>query len=261
MEFYWSRSISLGNITKVFVTGVRTHDDMWEVLLGIRHHGCPVSDTSAHNPDVVLQNLSKGQSPDGGAKRLFSLRGPVDSIETFAEEFREHEGVTRFERISAQNDGVAYFTSELEYDSDNPSVLELMYRNGCYQHTTVNVSEGVETWKLYTEDRGNVHDLIADVESRDNDVTLYRSKDLGEIDGARSLDFESLATRLTPRQQTVFETALSLGYYEDRTDVTTEEIGEELDLHQSTVWEHLNKAENALLSEIGRELFGSGPAE
>jgi hypothetical protein len=130
-----------------------------------------------------------------------------------------------------------------------------MYANGCYQHSSVSIKEGIETWKLYTEDKSAVHALIADIEDRGNDVTLYRSKDLGEIDDATSLDFGSLATRLTARQQTIFETALKLGYYDDDSDVTTEMIGEELDLHQSTVWEHLSKAENALLTEIGGQLF------
>lgn len=228
---------------------------MWEVVLAIRHHGCPVSDTSARHPDVHLQNLSKGQLPNGGAKRLLGLRGPSDEIEAYEADFRSHPQGRRFDRISESGTGLVYYTSEIAYHADNPSVLELMYAHGCYQHSSVSIRDGIETWKLYTEDKSAVHDLIADIEERGNDVTLYRSKDLGAIDDATMLDFDSLATRLTARQQTVFETALRLGYYADDSDVTTETIGDELDLHQSTVWEHLSKAENALLTEVGSQLF------
>jgi hypothetical protein len=228
---------------------------MWEVVLAIRHHGCPVSDTSARYPEVHLQNLSKGQLPDGKAKRLLGLRGPSEDIEAFTEEFRAHPRGVRFERISESGSGLTYYTSEIAYRSNNPSILELMYVNGCYQHSSVSIRDGIETWKLYTEDKSVVHNLIADIESRGNEVSLYRSKNLGEISDATSMEFDSLATRLTARQQKVFETALKLGYYEADSDVTTETIGEELELHQSTVWEHLSKAENALLTEIGSQMF------
>ena len=228
---------------------------MWEVVLAIRHHGCPVSDTSAQYPEVHLQNLSKGQLPNGGAKRLLGLRGPAEDIEAFAEEFRSHPRGVRFERISESGSGEAYYTSDIDYNTDNPSVLELMYANGCYQHSSVSIKDGIETWKLYTEDKSVVHSLIADIETRGNEVSLYRSQNLGEIDDATSMDFDSLATYLTARQQKVFETALRLGYYDTDSKVTTEAIGEELDLHQSTVWEHLSKAENTLLTEIGSQLF------
>jgi len=49
----------------------------------------------------------------------------------------------------------------------------------------------------------------------------------------------------------VLGAALRQGYYDDDADVTTETLAEELDLHQSTVWEHLSKAENAVLTEVG----------
>lgn len=230
---------------------------MWEVILGIRHRGCPVSDTSAKHPAVHVENLSKGQHPDGGAKRLLSLRGSEEQTNAFVADFRAHDSGIRFERIPGGSDEVAYYTADIEYESDNPSMLSVMYANGCYQHSSVSVREGVETWKLYTETKPGVHELIADVEERDNDVRTYQSRNLGEIDDAASMEFESLATRLTARQRTVLEAALQHGYYDPDSEVTTETIGEELDLHQSTVWEHLSKAENAVLTEVGRHLFST----
>lgn len=230
---------------------------MWEVLLGIRHHGCPVSDTSAEYPSVHVQNLSKGQHPAGAAKRLLSLRGSAEKVAEFTESFQNHPGGARIDRISEGGDGTTFYTAEIEYAEENPSVLSLMYANGCYQHSTVSIKEGVETWKLYTEDKTVVHELIADIEDRGNDVRTYRNKDLGEIDDVTSMEYESVLTQLTARQQTVIETALRLGYYDQSTSVTTETIGAELDLHQSTVWEHLSKAENAILSEVGQQLFST----
>jgi len=48
----------------------------------------------------------------------------------------------------------------------------------------------------------------------------------------------------------VLGAALRQGY--DDADVTTETLAEELDRHRSTVREYLSKAENPVLTEVGR---------
>jgi len=50
----------------------------------------------------------------------------------------------------------------------------------------------------------------------------------------------------------VLGAALRQGYYDDDADVTTETLAEELDRHRSTVREYLSKAENPVLTEVGR---------
>lgn len=229
---------------------------MREILISVRHYGCPVSDTSAAHPEVHIQNLSKGQLADGLAKRLFCLRGEPAALDTFTTEFRAHPSVKRFERVTGGNESpVAYFSSEIKFADENPSILSRIHNKGCFQHNTVSVKRGNEHWKVYTENTEAVHELVQEIEALGNDVTLYQSTSLESLEETQSLDFATLLTDLTPRQQAAFETALSLGYYESDVDVTTEDIAEELDVHQSTVWEHLKKAENTILTMIGQQLF------
>lgn len=228
---------------------------MREILITIRHHGCPVSDTSAAHPDVHIQNLSKGQLANGVAKRLLCLRGPADAITTFATDFQSHPAVQRFECVGGGDErSIAYYTSEIEFDSENPSILNLIHNQGCFQHNTVSVKHGMEHWKVYTEDGATVHELTTKLEAFGNDVTLYRSMDLESLGGSESFDVATVLAELTARQQAVLEAALSLGYYDSSAAVTTEDVAEEFDLHQSTTWEHLKKAENKILQTIGHQL-------
>lgn len=229
---------------------------MREILIAVRHFGCPVSDTSAAYPEVYIQNLSKGKLADGRSKRLFCIRGEPEEIVAFIDEFRDHSAVKRLERITGDEESsIAYFSSEIEYDSENPSILSRIHSKGCFQHTTVSVKHGMEHWKVYTEGMEAIHELVSELEALGNDITLYRSTNMDSLEETQSFDFATFLTDLTPRQQAAFETALSLGYYDSSSDVTTEDVAAELDVHQSTVWEHLKKAENTILTTVGQQLF------
>lgn len=57
---------------------------------------------------------------------------------------------------------------------------------------------------------------------------------------------------ITDRQREIIETAYDLGYFEVPREVTAAEIATELDLDQSTVTEHIRRAERRLLSELIR---------
>lgn len=228
---------------------------MREVLISIRHHGCPVSDTSAAHPDVHIQNLSKGQLANGTAKRLLCLRGSPDARTAFTADFRSHPAVQRFECVAGDDDAsIAYFASEIAFDGENPSILSLIHDRGCFQHSTVSVKQGMEHWKVYTEDAATVQELVDELETLGNEVTLYRSMAMESLVETASFDMATMLAELTARQQAVLEVALSLGYYDADVDVTTEDVAAEFDLHQSTVWEHLTKAENTILQTVGQQL-------
>lgn len=236
---------------------------MREVLVSIRHHGCPVSDTSAEHPDVHIQNLSKGRLANGTAKRLLSLRGSPDAITAFAVDFRSHPAVQRFERVGGESNdtSLAYFTSEIAFEPENPSILSLIHNKGCFQHNTVSVKHGIEHWKVYTENAATVHELVDELEALGNEVSLYRSIDLESLVETESFDVATVLAELTARQQAVLEVALSLGYYDAGADVTTEDVAAEFDLHQSTVWEHLKKAENTILQTVGHQLVSENTVD
>ncbi|WP_266083215.1 helix-turn-helix domain-containing protein [Haladaptatus caseinilyticus] len=229
---------------------------MWEALLAIRHFGCPISDTSADVPEVNVQNLSKAEISGHRAKRLICLRGEKTQIDLFESIFRDHEFVKSFRRISDENSQQAYFTSEIEYNSDNPSILNLLGSHGCYRDSTVSVQRGIEHWGVYIEQKESLYKLIEKIGTLDNDLDLRKCINMGTISDNPSMNSTAILTRLTSRQQEAFETAYSLGYYESNSDITMDDLGEAMDVHPTTAWEHLKKVENLILSESGQRYFG-----
>lgn len=227
---------------------------MWETVLAIRHRGCPVSDTSKRHPDVHLQNVSKSEVGGHRSKRILCLRGDAESVSDFAAEYRAHEGVEEFTEIAGGRGPHRYFTSSMVYMTDNPSIAEIVSSHGCYQHNTVNVKRGIEHWVIYAESKSQVREVVDDVEGSGNDVDVQRSVEFDDVMGG-PMKFTTLREELTPRQETALSTALELGYYTDETDVSVEDIAAEMDVHSSTAWEHLSKAENAIVSEIGERVF------
>lgn len=226
---------------------------MLEVELSIRHHGCPVSDTSKHYPHLQIQNISKVEGDSEVSKRLLGLRGNQNDITEFADDFRAHDQVQTFDRVSNSND-LTYFSAHIEYH-EGPSIASIVQSIGCFQHSTVTVQGGIENWVVYTDDRTLVHDLVSKVESYENEVTLYRSVDVGEISGQKMSGLASLSNQLTPAQQKAFERALQEDYYILGEDVTVKDVAETLDRHYTTVWEHLDKAEKKILQDVGAKLF------
>ncbi|GAA5049380.1 helix-turn-helix domain-containing protein [Haladaptatus pallidirubidus] len=229
---------------------------MWEALLAIRHYGCPISDTSAEIPGIHVQNLSKAEIRGHRAKRLIRLRGKKAEINRFEMTFREHNFVKSFRRISEGESGQAYFTSEIEYNSDNPSILNLIGSHGCYRDSTVSVQRGIEHWGVYIERKESLYNLIEKIGTLDNDLDLRKCINMGTISDAPPMDSTAILTRLTSRQQEAFETAYALGYYENGSGIIMDDLGEAMDVHPSTAWEHLKKAENTILSESGQRFFG-----
>ncbi|MFB6221947.1 MAG: helix-turn-helix domain-containing protein [Halolamina sp.] len=228
---------------------------MRKSVLGIRHTGCPVTETSAEFPTVNQHHFSRVEQEDGNSRRLFRAQADPEVIDEFLAAFRDHDVVRMLERVSgSEKEGTVYCSVETHYHPNNPSVLQLIEENNCYYHPTVTVQKGVEYWVLYTEQKATVNDIIAELERHDNVLEMYQTVDLSRS-SFRMHGLMTLHARLTESQRQAMEAALELGYYEDGTDATMEDIGAALDLHETTAWEHLKKAENAILSEVGERLF------
>lgn len=228
---------------------------MWEAELAIRHHGCPVSDISASHPSIRLENISRTRLSDGAAKRLLALDGEDDGVNAFASEFREHDATVGFKRVSGADARHPYFISEIDYSSDNPSILRLIDRAGCFQYSTVVVEHGIEHWLVYTQQKSSIRTLVETLEERNNNVELARSVDIGPITDEYAVHHEALRSELTDKQLVAFEAALELGYYGEENRATVEDVAAMLDVHRSTAGEHIKRAENILLSQIGAHFF------
>ena len=229
---------------------------MWGTELAVRHRGCPVSDTCIDHPSITVGNLSKLRLGESHEKRLLRVHGPPEAVDAFAGDFREHDGTVSFDRISDTDpEAPTYFTSELAYQEENPSILSLIHQTECYQHSTVSVTQGIENWTIYSEQKPQVRDLVELIKEHGNNVDLCRSVDVATITDGKSMQLATLQTKLTEKQTAVYEAALELGYYDGDASVTISDLAGHLGLHRSTVGEHIKKVENRILTEIGTQMF------
>lgn len=228
---------------------------MWELALAIRHRGCPVSDVSAGNPSVRVQNVSKAGQTGVKAKRLIALYGEPADIDRFADSFERHETVEWIEWLSDGGENLRYASTSVDYPPDNPGIMDILDAHACYQHTAVAVAEGIEYWVIYLEEGNGGVDVVSDIESYGNDVELVRRVNLTDISEVATLGYASILFELTPKQRAAFRTALELGYYDPAKDVVVDDIASVVDVHRTTAWEHLKKAQNVVLSEVGNHLF------
>lgn len=229
---------------------------MWETELAIRHYGCPVSDVSSVHPAVRFENVRRVGIVNGRAKRLLCSRGERAAVEAFMDDFRAHPATESVERVSSGDDSrAAYYVGEIGYSGDNPSILQLVERAGCFRHPTVAVQGGTEHWTIYTRSKGAVREFVDSVEAVGNNVSVVRSVDIGPITDEAAIQHAPLRSELTDGQAAAFRAALELGYYREDERVTIADVADRLGVHRSTAGEHVKRAENTLLSEIGSQLF------
>jgi predicted DNA binding protein len=229
---------------------------MWETELAIRHNGCPVSDVSSAHPAVRFENVRRVGSANGRAKRLLCFEGERAAVDAFVEDFRAHPATESLERVSSDDGSRAsYYISEVEYSDENPSIRYLIEQAGCFRHPTVVVRGGIEHWTIYTRSKEAVREFLDSVERVDNNVAVVRNVDIGPITDQAAIQHAPLRSELTDGQVRAFRAALELGYYREDERVTIADIADRLNVHRSTAGEHVKRAENTLLSEIGARLF------
>jgi len=233
---------------------------MWECLLGVRHNGCPVSDISYTNSRLELRNISRTEVPGGHGRRLLYVRGEPDELTSFLNDCEAHDGIIDYDVLTEADDGAAYVVLDVSYVGSNPSVQSLLDANRIFQYGAISVRDGVERWLLYARQKSAFRNLKSDLESYDNTVDIHRIVDLSEIEPISEFQFGAILTDLTDRQKTVLRHALECGYYTGDTGTTVNDIAAGLDLHETTVWEHLSKAENRILTRVGRNLFSEPPS-
>lgn len=230
---------------------------MREVTLRVRHHGEPESDVSADHPDVTLRSVSSLSGSAAERKRIVELRGPPGETEAFLEKFRAADPVKDVELFSPLDDDRAFVG--VTYDSDQwDSIAQRLSDHGVHYRVGTTIREGWESWTLYLGEDDDLASIVASLEDAGNDTELVRDVSLDELDGEEHLALSRMVEDLTDRQREVLAIATDAGYYDDGSDVRVEDIAQELGLAQTTTWEHLSRAEEKVMSEIGDYLAARG---
>lgn len=229
---------------------------MREVTLRVRHHGEPESDISANHPDVTLRSVSSMTGSAAERKRIVEISGPAESIETFLDDFRATKPVIDAQPLSPL-DGSKVFVA-ITYDAYGwDSISQRLTDMGIHYRTGTAITAGWERWTLYLEEADDLSEIIESLERAGNEANLVRDISLEKIERRSQLEFSRvLYDELTPRQREVLATAIELGYYRAKKDTSIEDISEEVGIASTTAWEHLVRAEQKVMAEIGSHLSG-----
>ena len=230
---------------------------MREVTLRVRHHGEPESDVSADHPAVTLRSVSSLSGSAAERKRIVEARGPAAEIEAFLEEFVAAPSVKAAERLSPlENDRVFVAVTYDTYQWD--SIAQRLADHGVHYRVGTTIRAGWEHWTLYLAEDDDLGAVVDSLEAAGNDTELMRDVALDELDGEEHLALSRMLEDLTDRQREVLAMATSMGYYDEGSDLRVEDIADGMGLAGTTTWEHLSRAEEKVMAEVGEYLAARG---
>ncbi|RBI62505.1 helix-turn-helix domain-containing protein [halophilic archaeon] len=227
---------------------------MREVTLRVRHHGEPESDVSADYPDLTIKSVSSMTGSAAERKRIIEMSGPERSIEGFLADFSATDAVLDASPLTPLD--VSHVLVAIVYDSYQwDSISQRLTDMGVHYRTGTSITAGWERWTLYLDDGDDLHEIIDSLESAGNETDLVRDVELDEVNEREQLELSRVVDELTHRQQEVLRTAIDLGYYRRKEDASIEDIADAVGIASTTAWEHLARAEEKVMSEVGGHLF------
>jgi len=234
---------------------------MREVTFRIHHAGEPECEVSARHPEVRYRSVSSMTGSGSERKRIAELTGPTAEIEAFVEEFREFDLVVSAEPLAPIEETHAYVALTIDVSAaDWEGISERFSRLGIHYRMGTTISGGVERWTAYLEDGDDLSAVMRELERGGNEVKLARNVELASIERSPQLPASGLLDGLTDRQREVLATAIAAGYYDHGGGVGVEEVAAELGLGSTTVWEHLSRAESAVMNALFDRFAEGEPA-
>ena len=192
-------------------------------------------------------------SEAGGAATSVTKSVPADPDESVTEEFvldgnaetPVAEESIRFKQVFAYGDERVYRVGQSQHRTCFCACIEQFecpVRN-------VHARDGRLTVSLHAPDEETLREMVSELDSRWADVSVRR---LLRSDGGSSGSDLVFVDRseLTDRQREVLEAAHEMGYFEHPKRANGTEVAAALDLHPSTVAEHLAAAQGKLLDAI-----------
>lgn len=230
---------------------------MREVTLRVRHRGEPESDVSANHPDVTLRSVSSLSGSAAERKRIVEVSGPAADVEAFLDEFAAADPVLDVEALSSLDSDRVFVA--VTYDSYQwDSIAQRLTDHGVHYRAGTTIRAGWEHWTLYLGEDDDLSAIVDSLESAGNDTELVRDVSLDDLDGEEHLALSRIVDSLTDRQLEVLSLATDAGYYDEGSDVRVEDIADDLGLAQTTTWEHLSRAEEKVMAEVGEYIGARG---
>lgn len=222
-----------------------------EVVYSIRHRGCPVSDASAAVPGVQMSTVSKIEKRDKRLKSLLHLDGLDAEVKELVDFLENHELTTRVRPFTtARGCRENFIVLTVGYDDSVPSIASIFSKHDCFQPSAITVERGFENWPIYHENNVDIASVTDHLEDQDLTFEVRRNVAADSLPWSRVNVSGNEMQGLTDRQFEVLMTARRMGYYDPNRSVIMEDIAAEMDLSSATICEHLNRAENCVISNV-----------
>lgn len=215
---------------------------LYQASFRIRHE-CPYRELSEQYPDLTIREwyLSDCQ--------VLELTTSETSIEELLEDVQQLGSVLH---TSQDGDGLHVVMQSCLCSLEDSIIERFEAHNTLYQPPTVH-RHGWEHYTVIAFDESDIRELYDDLDA-DRDIEVLSKTGLEETQVPHSMlaPIDQLFDEVTDRQLAALSIALDHGYYEQPRKASIAELAAETTVARSTFEEHLRKAENKLVSNVGQ---------
>lgn len=214
------------------------HPECWTLQVTEDTHGGIVSDGVYQvGSDVMAHIMVYGDTN----REVSSLKGSIEDSPLTT----KVRGMEKRFKIAGDTGPPGNAVRELlvTYEPGN-SIHDPLVSHGFIPVEPIRVKDGYEQWTVLAErNRQEISGLLAEIEEwEDAEIEVTRIETIREASNAKGV-----SDGLSERQREVFELARASGYYAWPREVSAKDLSNELGISETTVLEHLRKAESALL--------------
>ena len=206
-------------------------------------HECPYRELSEQYPDVMIREWYLS---DCQVLEITSRQAPIDEL---LEEIEQLGTVLH----QAYDESGVHVVMQSCLCSLEDSIIERFETHNClYQPPTVH-RQGWEHYTVIAFDEESIRGLYDDLDAdRDIDVLSKTKIENSQVPHSMLTPVDQLFDGLTDRQLAALQLALDSGYYEQPRQKSVNELAAETSVARSTYEEHLRKAENKLVKNVGQ---------
>lgn len=215
---------------------------MYEASFKLRHE-CPYRDFSETFPDVTIREwqhsdcqvleISSSTAPES------DLLAAVDDIGTVLHSTHDDDGL--------------YVVAQACRCSIEQSMVDRFQEHNCIHVPPTVYRQGWEEYAIIAFSEEDIRALLAELdESREIDVLSKTSIERQQLPHSSVFSIERLFDGLTDRQLAALQIALDNDYYNQPRGASRAELAAQTEVARATFEEHLRKAENKLISNVGQ---------
>ena len=209
----------------------------------IVHHGCPSTLSTIKHPNVKSRILNSNILYENEVTVLMHAScEDLQELKRFLQFWENYEKITRFTIAAMSGNEVVFTISMKDY---REHVTRYILENNGFFTSPVMVTEGEEHWSIVLPDEDAKKSLFKQLEEIGT-VHIANITHLDHLSMAVPVEY----VEFTPRQSQILKIAYMKGYYDTPKKINSRELAEILQISQSTLLEHLNKAENKIIQKI-----------